>query len=294
MRKYYFILFLIVFYTCKREDLETNVKACFDFSPESNLKIYDSIQFSNCSENAEKYIWDFGDGNYSFDKNPKHSYTNHGNYKIRLAVLKDNIMDTISKNLIVNRKPDRIIYTSLNPQISLKSIDSTHQDGSSNPYCPLTSVQTFPSRGNANCKLDLDSNAINDFVVQVYHQPITCDSYSNCTGYDYYTCVIKISGTNTENSVFVDWLGGGYSNKIFGPNDTIDFGSTNGLVDWSALLDGSCTPAFRVSLNDGYIGVKINKNFGWIHLVRFTNGIIIKDFAINMTEYNPIIAGQRK
>lgn len=40
--------------------------------------------FSNFSKNAQKFEWSFGDGNGSFDKNPKHKYANYGTYIVNM------------------------------------------------------------------------------------------------------------------------------------------------------------------------------------------------------------------
>jgi len=43
-----------------------------------------SISFTNTSTNANKYVWDFGDGNISKIANPQHSYTQSGYYTVKL------------------------------------------------------------------------------------------------------------------------------------------------------------------------------------------------------------------
>ena len=44
------------------------------------------VQFTNYSNNAIRYDWDFGDGTYSTDINPSHSYYNEGYYDVTLTV----------------------------------------------------------------------------------------------------------------------------------------------------------------------------------------------------------------
>jgi len=47
------------------------------------------IRFDNQSENADRYEWDFGDGNTSTEEKPNHRYTSSGNYTITLKAFKD-------------------------------------------------------------------------------------------------------------------------------------------------------------------------------------------------------------
>jgi PKD repeat protein len=42
------------------------------------------VSFTNTSQNASNFIWDFGDGTTSNDANPSHLYTNSGNYTVQL------------------------------------------------------------------------------------------------------------------------------------------------------------------------------------------------------------------
>jgi PKD repeat protein len=45
-----------------------------------------TVQFINKSVNAESYTWDFGDKQYSSEKNPLHTYFVPGNYIVKLTV----------------------------------------------------------------------------------------------------------------------------------------------------------------------------------------------------------------
>jgi len=54
-----------------------------DFNYSIGLGINEVI-FSNRSQNAEQYIWDFGDGNTDTARNPSHSYLSNGTYAVSL------------------------------------------------------------------------------------------------------------------------------------------------------------------------------------------------------------------
>jgi len=49
---------------------------------------------STATGSPETYYWDFGDGNYSWDKDPKHAYTTAGTYTVSHTVIKDGVRRT--------------------------------------------------------------------------------------------------------------------------------------------------------------------------------------------------------
>ena len=52
------------------------------------------VQFTDQSENAQTWYWDFGDGSNSTQQNPTHSYLSAGNYTVRLTVHNENGTDS--------------------------------------------------------------------------------------------------------------------------------------------------------------------------------------------------------
>ena len=61
-----------------------------------------NVQFSNQSQNAALYTWDFGDGSFSSSSNPTHTYACAGNYNVTLMVGDNCTADSISKVVSVN------------------------------------------------------------------------------------------------------------------------------------------------------------------------------------------------
>jgi hypothetical protein len=70
----------------------------------SFMQTNDSISCTNLSSNYESIIWDFGDGNISYDDNPTHIYASSGIYVISMIVFSNGgcISDTLSVNITVN------------------------------------------------------------------------------------------------------------------------------------------------------------------------------------------------
>lgn len=65
-----------------------NVKSQFSYSNNN-----DTFQFNNKSKNASQYLWDFGDGDTSSLKTPKHIFKS-GKYTVRLIATSCEISDT--------------------------------------------------------------------------------------------------------------------------------------------------------------------------------------------------------
>ncbi len=91
-------------FACNNED-DTTTKtpeACFTFTYEGDEIWLSYLVFTNCSENATSYHWDFGDNTYSTQENPIHSYSEDGEYIVELTAYNDNASDTFSDTILVN------------------------------------------------------------------------------------------------------------------------------------------------------------------------------------------------
>lgn len=61
-------------------------KAHFEISPEKAIPSNDEVRFLNYSKDAQRFLWDFGDGNASDVFEPTHVYARSSNYNVRLIV----------------------------------------------------------------------------------------------------------------------------------------------------------------------------------------------------------------
>lgn len=64
-----------------------------------------TLQFTNESQNAEGYTWDFGDGQTTWEINPKHSYGSNGTYEVKLIARNSNGESEIKQNITIADAP---------------------------------------------------------------------------------------------------------------------------------------------------------------------------------------------
>jgi gliding motility-associated-like protein len=71
-----------------------------DFSIEPEYELFEEITFQNLSQNAVRYVWEFGDGETSVETNPVHQYNSDGIFSPCLTAYNQvGCFDTICKQL---------------------------------------------------------------------------------------------------------------------------------------------------------------------------------------------------
>lgn len=60
-----------------------------------------SVSFTNSSENSTTYNWNFGDGTFSTEENPIHSYATTGNFSVHLTVTTCGKTSEITQNITI-------------------------------------------------------------------------------------------------------------------------------------------------------------------------------------------------
>jgi len=113
MQKYSVLFFLLLlFWSCEKDDDETFVQACFTYQFSDTTE--GEVRFTNCSENAASYLWNFNDGEVSTEKDPVHTFTTEPPYYISLIASARFISDTL--NMVIGNmmvyKPNIYIYPS--------------------------------------------------------------------------------------------------------------------------------------------------------------------------------------
>ena len=74
-------------------------------APQTAYQAQSEITFSNKSEKAESYLWDFGDGNTSTEKEPKHTYEKKGTYTVTLTAKSAKEKESVTTQIIKVEQP---------------------------------------------------------------------------------------------------------------------------------------------------------------------------------------------
>jgi PKD repeat protein len=98
--------------------------ADFTFSPSSGYKPL-KVTFTNLSENADSYSWDFGNGNVSNDQNPTNIYYNDGIYSVTLTAKSGSKTNKITKTITVKLPPKSVSIVS----VKVKNFPETDANG---------------------------------------------------------------------------------------------------------------------------------------------------------------------
>lgn len=99
--------------------ISLNADAIADFSYSGQGAVYN---FTNLSQNANSYLWNFGDGSTSTETNPTHTYSESGTYQVSLTAFNNQCADsTISQSIQVIVGP-AALFTS-NTNVGCVSLD---------------------------------------------------------------------------------------------------------------------------------------------------------------------------
>lgn len=167
---YYFIILSI--YSCNTSN---NIpKACFSTS--NDLRSLDSIQFTNCSENATHYLWNFGDSIYSSDAEPKHLFKRSFSHTVTLIASNDEFSSSLSK--VVNFANGKVksdfeyspasfgAYSINFKNYSDNSISYIWDFGDGKTSNEKSPTHTYNSTGTYTVKLVASNEGKSDFIIK--------------------------------------------------------------------------------------------------------------------------------
>ena len=144
-----------------------------------------SVRFTDSSQNATGWNWNFGDGNTSIAKNPINTYSKAGNYTVNLTVSNENGTKSKILEIIVQKAQNE------NKVYPVANFNANPTSG----YAPLSVLFTDLSQNAASRGWDFNNDGIVDTSdaspVYVYTAPGT------------YTVNLKVSngnGTASKNA----------------------------------------------------------------------------------------------
>ncbi len=124
-KPYLFVVAVLLLTACKLNEPEDMPTALFTLT-QKDL----TVSFTNASRNAQSFVWDFGDGKTSTDKNPVHKYSKYGTFKVTLTAKNGLKTHTISQDITLIRSNPKAEFTfeTIQPMkvvLSNKSVNAT-------------------------------------------------------------------------------------------------------------------------------------------------------------------------
>jgi PKD repeat protein len=109
MKPFYYLTFamilsLLSLLGCLKEEEAPEPVASFTMD-KTSAEVNDVVTFTNTSQNATEYEWNFGDGNTSDLENPTHSYANNGTFTIQLRATGDGGTDAATNSINITSPP---------------------------------------------------------------------------------------------------------------------------------------------------------------------------------------------
>lgn len=215
-----------------------------------------SFDFQNLSTGSGElgYKWDFGDGNFSIEENPRHTYTQAGSYSVKLIGINENgCSDTIIKTNLVTIGSVKAAFTNANSACVGTLVSFTNQsnptpssvtwyfgDGTtsteSNPKKTYTVPGTYDIKLIANFGACLDS-AFRKITIQP--KPVvdfTVDATTACKA----PLSVNFTNFSTGATTFKWYFGDGDSSLSTNPNHVYTKAGTY-TVSLVAVNNNSCT-----------------------------------------------------
>lgn len=147
----------------------------------------------------------------------------------------------------------------------------------------------FPIPGDSSTSilLDINRDGEDDFRIAVWHRYFDPEMYcGHCMDMHEYT--VEIQGINPGDSILCNIRS---PIAYFNNSDTIRMGTI--LTQSIRMIYKNTCNGYVYVVYGEYIGFAHGEQLGWIKIQQTpNNGIIVENFAINLTERNPIIAGQ--
>ena len=136
------------------------------------------VKFLNQSYNAESFEWDFGDGNFSTEVNPVHTYTEYGDFDVKL---------TVNGGICGNEEIIKENFVSINPEHPCITLMPLFGNSVVESCAGFIYDHGGPNNNyydNINSSITLSSPDAAHYIIFINHFDIEAGSGASCN-YDY-------------------------------------------------------------------------------------------------------------
>lgn len=234
------------------------------FAKYSYDKLHGRVKFTNLSSaNAVSYLWDFGDGTTSTEKNPLHIYSKSGYYTVKLTVHGETDTDLAEQTVLINDesswKVDGMFYLS-------------DEESGVRYFTSAESLFNFiggsPLAGNIRITIKSD---------HVYELPLTAENVALLKN-------LQSRLSNTSYKMYISKNGTGRNPLLnFGSStESIDKNFVDFFISWGKNMscEGVDLKLWGISFNPGQIELLVNQS---IHSGEKTKDIDFSSISPDLT-----------
>jgi Zn-dependent metalloprotease len=223
-----------------------------------------AVSFTDLSQAASSWLWDFGDGGTSTEQNPIHIYTAMGTYTVTLTATNQFGSDTeVKTNYITGMAPQPPIAdftasaTDINIGNSVTFTDTSLEN-------PTSWSWTF--EGGTPSTSTAQNPTVTYNTVGTFNVTLTVCNAQGCdteTKVDYITVSVKPYCPSQGNTYSMEWIAGvqvGTMNNPSGAAGYTDFTSITCNLEAGTTVNVTLTPGFSGSTYTEYWKIWIDYN----------------------------------
>ncbi len=274
---------MFTFNSCEKDE-DPAEDPIASFQVEIDEENYLQVTFMNFSQNAETYLWDFGDGNTSTEENPVHVYDTHGDYEVVLTATNSDGVSANFAQVIEIKDP--------NEALALLAGETTK---TWKLYREGTSMGVGPDAENARSWWSLENTG--DRPCVYYHEftfnregEFIFEDNGSFWGEDaifggdnptdvHATCFEAVAANmiNNEGADVSAWLSGTHAFEYNPTNNTV---TLNGLGAWMGLPHLGTSAESNVPENSKSFQISIEEHDGYdLMIVSYSYAELYWDFT---------------
>lgn len=136
--------------------LRNNVRVGTPVTPDFTADITDlcsgsEVQFTDLTTGANQWLWDFGDGDTSTERNPVHIYTSNGEFTVSLTAYNNGCPTTVTKTQFVTVRPPVAEFNFTSDCSNFTEVQFTNSSVTDPAFGPISYLWNF---GDGNTSTD--------------------------------------------------------------------------------------------------------------------------------------------